>query len=114
MDLTQFDLQGLQSLHISYKNVLKDHEDYLEKLTRDDNFYELNRSILIQKIELFKTQIELIEQKINSLNKERLRFSVEFMQWNYGNEHSCVQVHFLTTSEAYKVYGPICYRECFN
>ncbi len=28
------------------------------------------------------------------------------MFWNYGLHKSSVQVHFLTTSNAYKVYGP--------
>ena len=105
MDLTQFNLQGLQSLHISFKNVLKDHEEQFNNLSKNDDFYQLKVEHLIEKIEYFKVQIKLIEKRINELNEKSLRFSVEFMFWNYGAMRSSVQVHFLTTSKSYEIYG---------
>ena len=84
MDISQFDLRGLQSLHVSFKNVLKDHEEQLENLSKDEQFYKSQLQRLIQKIEYFKIQISQIEQKIEELNNKELRFSVEFFFWNYG------------------------------
>ncbi len=48
MDLTKFDIHGLQSLHISYKNVLKDHIKQLEELPQDE-FGKLMAELLKQK-----------------------------------------------------------------
>lgn len=105
MDFTQFDLDGLQSLHISYKHVLKDHIKQLDELPEDD-LNELMTIVLKQKIASFEADIHLIETRINEINSEKLRFSTEFMFWHYGLRSSSVQVHFLTTSNAYNIYGP--------
>lgn len=106
MDLTKFNLEGLQSLHISFKRILKNHEEQLLYLTLDDKYYEITKMILEQKIDSFKVQINSIEQRIAHVNKQKLRFSVEYMQWYYGTSSRSVQVEFLTTSDAYKIYGP--------
>jgi hypothetical protein len=105
MDLEAFNLDGLQNLHISYQRVLSNHIKQLEELP-DDNLKELMTTVLKQKIASFEAQIVLIENKIEEINAKKLRFSYEFMVWNYGLRKSSVQVHFLTTSDAYKVYGP--------
>jgi hypothetical protein len=104
MDLTKFDIQGLQSLYVSYQNIINDHIKQLEAPS-DDELGALMRELLKQKIESFELQLKLITERINELNAEKLRFSIEFMIWNYGLHNSSVQVHFLTTSNAYKTYG---------
>ncbi|TLX72832.1 hypothetical protein E9993_16970 [Labilibacter sediminis] len=105
MDLTQFDIDGLQRLHIGCQNILKDHKNQLDELPQDE-FSDIMTEVLRQKIASFETQIVLIEERIREINAEKLRFSTEFMFWNYGIHQRSVQVHFLTTSNAYKVYGP--------
>ena len=105
MDLTGFNLEGLQSLHISYKRVLQNHIKQLEDLTADVDYYDAIVMLLKQKITLFEEQIFLIERRINELSSQKLRFSVEFMFWYYGIGSRSVQVHFITTSNAYKTYG---------
>lgn len=105
IDLTKFDIHGLQSLHISFQNIIKDHTKQLEKLSQNE-LDELMSELLKQKIASFEFQMNLIEDRINELNAQKLRFSTEFMFWNYGLRPSSVQVHFLTTSNAYKTYGP--------
>ena len=55
MDITHFDLQGLQSLHISFKNVLKDHEEQLDNLSKDEELYQLKFVNLIQRINNYKS-----------------------------------------------------------
>jgi hypothetical protein len=105
IDLTEYDIHGLQSLHISFQNIIKDHKKQLEELSKDE-LDKLMSELLEQKIASFELQMNLIEDRINELNAQKLRFSTEFMFWNYGLRSSSVQVHFLTTSNAYKTYGP--------
>jgi hypothetical protein len=105
MNISNFDIQGLQSLFVSYKHIISDHLKQLEEQPNDE-FGDLMRELLKQKIESFELQLNLIEERINELNAKKLRFSTEFMFWNYGLRNRSVQVHFLTTSKAYKTYGP--------
>jgi len=109
MDLKEFDLERLQTLHISFRRVLNGQEKQLADLQSTEEKEELTDQIielLELKILSFKEQIKLIENRINELNALRLRFSVEFMFWHYGTSSRSVQVHFITTSNAYEVYGP--------
>ncbi len=105
IDLTKFDIHGLQSLHISYQNIISDHKKQLENSSSED-LDEMMIELLKLKIASFESEMQLIEAKIQELNAEKLMFSTEFMFWNYGLRSSSVQVHFLTTSNAYKTYGP--------
>lgn len=104
MDFTRFNLQSLQSLHISYKRVLNDHIKELENLP-DNEEKPLMAELLKLKIASFENDIAEIERRINELNAEKLRFSTEYMQWHFGAFGKVVQVHFVTTSNAYKTYG---------
>ena len=106
MDLSQFDLRGLQSIHLSLLNLLKDLDKQFEQLPKDDDLYVLMSELLAQKAESYNIQIGIVESKIDELNKEKLMFSVEYMLWNFGTFRSSVQVHFITTSKAYREYGP--------
>ena len=105
MDLTKFDLHGLQSLHIGYQNVLDNHKKQLDELRQDKNTPKIIIDALEQKINFFKYQITLIEQEINKINSTELRFSVEYLFWNFGFLKKTLQIHFLITSVAYKKYG---------
>ncbi|WP_316794086.1 hypothetical protein [Pedobacter frigoris] len=104
MDITSFDLQGLQQLHSAFQNVLDSHIKQLEQLDKS----EANASaidLLEGKIHSFSTTIEGVELRINQLNDEKLRFSVEYIFWNFGLFNKSFQVTFVTTSKAYGLYG---------
>lgn len=105
MDLTKFDLHGLQSLHIGYQNVLDNHKKQLEILLQEENVPQIILDAIEQKIQFFKYKISLIENRINEINSTELRFSVEYLFWNFGLLKKSLQIHFLTTSDAYKNYG---------
>ena len=104
MDLLSFDLEGLQSLYLGYQRVLANHKEELQARNenQDDKVYT---ELLKLKISQFENQLLLIEQRINYLNSKKLRFSVEYMKWHFGAFKRVVQVHFITTSDAYKTYG---------
>lgn len=104
MDLLSFDLEGLQSLYLGYQRVLANHKEELQSRNenQDDKVYT---ELLKLKIGQFENQLLLIEQRINYLNSKKLRFSVEYMKWHFGAFKRVVQVHFITTSDAYKTYG---------
>lgn len=105
MDLTKFDLHSLQSLHISYQSVMKDHIKSLEELEKDVNLPEIILETLRQKIQFFSHMIEQIEKNIQQMNSNKLLFSIEYLFWNFGLTNKTVQIEFLTISEAYKTYG---------
>lgn len=105
MDLTKFDLHGLQSLHISYQNVMNDHKKQLKDLEQDDKTPIIIFEALNQKIQFFSQMIAQIEKKIEEINSKKLLFSVEYLFWNFGLTNKSVQIHFLTISNAYKTYG---------
>lgn len=103
MDLSSFDLEGLQSLHLGYQRVLANHKD-LQSQDKDLDD-KVHPELLKLKIDQFETQLLLIGDRINYLNSKKLRFSVEYMKWHFGAFKRVVQVHFITTSDAYKTYG---------
>ncbi|WP_293786891.1 hypothetical protein [uncultured Pedobacter sp.] len=106
MDLSSFDLEGLQSLHLSYHRILENHINKLEELNKNNNSDDkLLRELMEIKIEQFRIQISAIEDRINALNNQKLRFSVEYMKWHFGVFKKAVQIHFLPTSNAFKTYG---------
>ncbi len=105
MDISNFDLKGLQIIHNSLKSVLKNHENRLKELVVGDNRNEIIEKAIQYKIEGLKISIAKIENKIIELNKEKLRFSKEYVFWNFGLTKKSFQVHFLTTSKAYNKYG---------
>jgi len=104
MNFDSFNMEQLQTLHISYKNLLRKQIEQLTNLPESDS-RELISELLKLKISSFETAIYEIEMRINQLNSERLRFSTEYMLWNFGAFQKSVQVHFVTTSESYKAYG---------
>jgi hypothetical protein len=105
MDISKFDLQGLQLLHNSFQSVLKNHEEQLSQRLESGDISEIEKHAIEYKIEHFKKSIAEIEEQIKNLNSEKLRFSVEYIFWNFGLPRKSFQVQFLTTSEAYQKYG---------
>jgi len=104
MNFNTFNLESLQSLHISYKNVLNNQIELLNNLPENED-EKIISEVLKLKIASLEDDITEIETRINELNAEKLRFSTEYMLWNFGVFEKSVQVHFLTTSNAYKTYG---------
>ena len=106
MDISGLDLQKLQYLHLAYQGVLGDHTHQLETLAKSGDTPDIVLSALQQKIDFFEAQISSIEQRINELSKKQLRFSVEYLFWNFGLTKRSLQIEFLSPSIAYKTYGP--------
>lgn len=102
MDLSN-DLSALQELHTTYQRLIKNHQEQLinEQQTAEEIFLEF----LKKKIQYFEIQKNLIEERINQLASETLRFSVEYLFKKFGFSKKSFQVTFLTTSDAYKTYG---------
>jgi hypothetical protein len=106
MDLTLFDLSALQSLHISYLHLFEDYKNALEHIDEKVASYAFSRDYLNERIHYFGEQIKLVEARIKELSKKELRFSIEYFFYYFGFIKKVIQFHFITTSEAYKKYGP--------
>lgn len=104
MDFTQFNLQTLQSLHISFQRLLRERIEALNDLPENEEKGVMTELIKRQ-IASYERDISEIERRINELNAEQLRFSTEYLEWEFGAFNKVVQVHFITTSDAYKNYG---------
>ncbi|HEX8608566.1 MAG TPA: hypothetical protein VF679_08005 [Pedobacter sp.] len=104
MDTTSFDLEGLQQLHLAYKNVEKNHLKQLDEIEINDT-NQAAIELLKVKINNLQGDIQQITQRIDQVNNDRLRFSVEYIFWNFGMLSKSFQVTFVTTSEAYEVFG---------
>lgn len=100
MDVSKFDLQGLQILHIKLKELLEGREEHLRQ-----ELSKIEERALSEEIKSFQDQILEIENRINELNTGKLRFSVEHIFRNFGFKKKSFQVQFITTSEAFKKYG---------
>jgi hypothetical protein len=105
MDLSNYDLQGLQIIFDSLRNVILTHKNQLSKITDNSSTSELSSNILNQKIKIFETELDLVEIQIKRLAADKLRFSVEYLFKNFGFLERSIQIHFIVTSEAYKKYG---------
>ncbi|KOY86793.1 hypothetical protein AD998_12155 [bacterium 336/3] len=105
IDISTYDLQGLQSLHISFINVKSDYEHHLDELQKQPNVSDIRISKLRQDIAYFSDMISKIEERINFLNSQKLLFSIEYIFFHYGLRARSIQIHFITTSNAYKNYG---------
>lgn len=104
MDLTSFNLEGLQQLHLAYKNVEENHLKQLAELEVNDANHAAIELLKI-KIANFQGDIQQITQRIYQVNNDKLRFSVEYIFWNFGMFSKSFQVTFVTTSEAHEVFG---------
>lgn len=104
MDFSQFNLETLQSLHISYQRLLRERIERLNDLP-DNEEKGLMTQLLKIEIASYEKDIAEIETRINALNAQHLRFSTEYMEWEFGAFNRVTQVHFITTSDAYKNYG---------
>lgn len=106
IDLSLFDLPALQSLHLTYLHFIETHQNVLDENDGLENPDPLLRYVLSEKIKMYENKIALVKRKIELMASEKLRYSVETLFFLFGFTKMVIQVHFLTTSEAFKNYGP--------
>lgn len=105
MDISSLNLIELQHIHLSYQKALKNSTNELDLIIQNEEFDKIEKMALEIKIDEFNNEIFKIENRINELNSNELRYSVERIMWHYGFQKKGFQVQFLTTSAAYKKYG---------
>lgn len=103
MKLEKFELKDLQTLHVSFRTAIEAKKNQVINLPVNE-FFEHTATQLNNEILMLEEQVIEIEEKMNVFKE--LRFSQEYMLWYFGAMKKSVQVHFLSTSEAYRVYGP--------
>lgn len=105
MDISKFDLDALQRLYISFNNVLDDYLKHYENELKKGKLFDFEIFGLENQINYYKENITKIAARIEEINNNNLRFSIEYIFWEFGLIKKSFQIHFIVTSDAYKRYG---------